>query len=67
MHVDRINMELPILYFKGLQVDISNLYLCISVVRICFCFFANSANPNKISYYVAFDLGLHCLPKYQKG
>ena len=29
-----------------------------------FIFFANSANPDEISYSVAFHLGLHCLPKY---
>ena len=24
----------------------------------------NSADPNEIPHYVAFHLGLHCLPKY---
>ena len=35
MHVDRISMELSILYFKGSKAEISNLG-CISVVKICF-------------------------------
>ena len=35
MHVDRIRMELPILYFKGSQVEISKLQR-ISVIKICF-------------------------------
>ena len=34
MHVDRISMELPILYFKGSRVEVSKL-LCISVEKIC--------------------------------
>ena len=41
MHVDRICMELPILYFKWQQLEISKLY-CIYVVKICLNF-ASSA------------------------
>ena len=35
MHVDSNSMELPILYSKGLKVEISK-YRCISVPEICF-------------------------------
>ena len=35
MHVDRISLELPILYFKGSHVEIFKL-CCISVMKICF-------------------------------
>ena len=34
-HVNRITMELCILYFKGSQVEISKI-LCISVMKIVF-------------------------------
>ena len=34
MHVDKISMDLLILYFKGSHVHISKL--CISVVKVCF-------------------------------
>ena len=32
----------------------------------CFCpsKLANSADPDEMPHYVAFHLGLHCLPKY---
>ena len=31
-----------------------------------FIVLANSADPNEMPHYVAFYLGLHCLPKYSK-
>ena len=34
-----------------------------SVPEDCF-FFANSAEPDEMSPYVAIQLNLHCLPKY---
>ena len=56
MDGDIIRMVLlPILYFKVSQVEIS--ILCISIL-------ANSADPVKILHYVAFQMGLHCLPIY---
>ena len=54
IHIDTISMGLPILYFKGLQVDFSKYDVFLEVVLIL----ANSADPD------AFQLGLHCLPKY---
>ena len=53
-------MELSILYFKGLQVQI--FLIC------CFLFFksvfilANRADTGEMSPYVAFCMSLHCLP-----
>ena len=48
-------MVLPILYFKVSQVEI--FIFCISIS-------ANSTDPVTILHYVAFQMGLHCLPKY---
>ena len=48
--------ELPILYFKG--VEISKLR-CISIMMICFIF-ANSADFEQVSPWAAFHLGRHC-------
>ena len=31
---------------------------------LLFFFFVNSADPDEMPHYVAFHLGLHCLPKY---
>ena len=65
MHVDRISVELPILYFKGSQNfpwDIIN-YDALLSLNIVFIF-ANSADPDEMLHYAAFHLGLHCLPKY---
>ena len=49
MHVERINMEFPISYFKG-SVTVRNLFL--------------SLQPDEMPHYVTFHLGLHSLPKY---
>ena len=53
-------MELSILYFKVLQVEIS-IKWCISVLKIVFIL-TNSADPDEMPPYAAFHLGLHCLP-----
>ena len=56
-------MELPILYFKGLLVEISKLRCIQSVMKICF-YLANSADQHEMPDHAAFHLGLHGLPKY---
>ena len=50
--IDTISMRLPIVRFKGSQVEISLLIL------------ANSADPDEMQHYAAFHLGLHFLSKY---
>ena len=57
-----ISTELPILYFKGSQVEILN-YNAILSLRFGFVF-ANSADIDVIPQYVAFHLGFHGLPMY---
>ena len=49
MHVDRKSMELPILYFKGTQVEISNcvVFLSLKIARIL----TNSAEPDDMRQY----------------
>ena len=53
--IDTICMGLPTVYFKGSQVEFSEL-CCISAPEGCF-------NISK-QHYAAFHLGLHCLQKY---
>ena len=62
IHIDKINMGLPIVFFKGSQVKFSkcDVFLSVRVVLIL----ANSADPDQMQHYAAFHLGLHCLPKY---
>ena len=62
IHIDTISMELSILQFKGLRVKIF-VKRCISVPEIVFIL-ANSADPDEMAPYVAFHVGLHCLPKF---
>ena len=62
LHIDTIRMELSILYSKGSQVEISKLWLFMSL-KIVFIS-AISADPDEMTPYEAFHLGLHCLPKY---
>ena len=50
-----------IVYLEGSHITISKNN-CISL-KIDFVL-ANSADPDKMLHYVAFHLGLHCLPKY---
>ena len=69
IHIDTANMSLSILYLNGSPVEISKImFLKIAIVL------ANSPDPNEMPLYVAFHLGLHCLPKvpvnlytYQNG
>ena len=46
-HVDRISMELPILYFKGSQVGISKLTYDAFLQRRSVFIFTNSADPDE--------------------
>ena len=74
IHIDTISMGLPILYFKGSQVEISNYDVrgtgrnfqlcCISVPEGCFNLFSNSAGPGEMQHNAAFHLGLHSLQEY---
>ena len=57
--IDTISIALPILHFKGPQVDFflnHGVFLSLKVVLIL----ADSADPDEMPHY----LGLHCLPKY---
>ena len=62
IHIDTISMGLPIVYFKGSQVDFLNydVFLSLKIILI----FANSADPDEMQHCAAFHLGLHYLPKY---
>ena len=55
-------MGLPIVCFKGPQVDVSNydVFLSLKFVLIL----ANCADPDEMQHYAAFHLGLHCLQNY---
>ena len=62
IHIDTTCMGLPIVHFKGRQVEFSELW-CIYVPKDCFNILANSADTDKMQLYAAFHLGLHCLPE----
>ena len=53
-------MELSILYIMGLPVKFlgNDVFLSLKIVF----FVANSADPNEMSPYATFHLGIHCLP-----
>ena len=53
-------MALPIVYFKGSQVEffLNCFFLSLKIVLIL----ANSDDPDEMQHY--FRLSLHCLPKY---
>ena len=57
IHTDTISMDLSILYFKVSRIKrcFFNIFLALKIVFIL----ANSADPDKMSHYVAFHLGLH--------
>ena len=66
-HIDTISMTLSILHFKGLRFNISikTVYIYPSDISLKIVFIvANSADPDEMSLYATFHLGLHCLPKY---
>ena len=56
IHIIAKCMDLSILYLMGHI----NIFLYVKIVFII----ANSADRDEMTHYVAFHLGLHCLPKY---
>ena len=62
IQVYTIRMGLFIIYFKGLNVKISKKS-CTSV-HDNFVYPSSSAGPVEMPQFVAFHMGLHCLPKY---
>ena len=73
IHIDTISMGLPIVYFKGSQVKVSNYDVLLSLKVVLFNLSkqwrtrwkaAWCADPDEMQHYAAFHLGLHCLPKY---
>ena len=62
IHIDTIRMGLSISHFKESQVEFSKLW-CISVPE-GFLILANSAYPDKMQHNAAFQLGLHCWPRF---
>ena len=59
IHIDTICMGLPIVYFKGSQVEflMYDVFCSLKVVLII----ANSVDPDEMQHYAAFHLDLHCL------
>ena len=59
-------MEFPIkfdtVYIKGSQVILSKQFIFLSL-KINFVL-ANSVDPDEMTHYAAFHLGLHCFQKY---
>ena len=65
-YIDTISMGLPILYFKGSQIEFSQL-LCISVPKGYFNL-SIIVDPDEMQHNAAFHLDLHCLgSQYTKG
>ena len=62
IHIDKIGLELCILYSKGLPVKIP-VKLCICVPEDCFIL-ADNADPDKMPHCETFHLGVYCLPMY---
>ena len=63
IHIDTISLGLPIMFFKGSQVDVSKLY-CISVPEGCFNL-SKQCRPYEMQHNAAFHLDLHCFAKYR--
>ena len=61
--LDTVKLGWSIVYTEGSQVIISNFFFLFLSLKMDFVL-ANSAEPDKMQHYVAFHLGLHCLPKY---
>ena len=62
IYIDTIRMILPIVYFKGSQVEFSKLRV-IYVPEDCFIL-ANNTDPDEMQDYTAYHLCLNCVPKY---
>ena len=63
MNVDRLVWNCPFCILMGCQSKFlsNDVFLSLKIVFIS----AISADPNKMSPYMAFHLGLHGLPNYQ--
>ena len=59
MHVDRMGMELPILYLQGSQVEISKLRFVYVLKGFFLIILADIVDTDKMLNYAAFYLGLH--------
>ena len=58
IHIDTLSMGVPIVYFKGSQVELSKIR-CICGHKGFFLILANSEHPNEMQHYNAsFHLGL---------
>ena len=60
--LDTVKSEWSIVYIEGSRVIISKKCYILSL-KMDFVV-ANCADPDEMPHYVAFHLGLHCLPKY---
>ena len=65
IYIDTISMGLPIVYFRGSQVEFFFSYL-VCVPADCFFLISlvNCADADEMPHPAAFHLGLHCMPKY---
>ena len=61
VHIDTVGIRFPILYFKRLQVEVSELWH-ISFLKVVLIL-ANSADPDERQHNAAFHLGHQCLTK----
>ena len=60
-----IHLGWSIVYTEGSQVLISKKYCFFLSLKISFGLIANSVDHDEKLHNAAFNLGLHCLPKYQ--
>ena len=58
---DTVKSGWSIVYIEGSQVIISKKYTLFLSLKIN-SVLANRADPDEMPHYVAFHLGLHCLP-----
>ena len=62
MHIDTINMGLPIVYIEGVSGRIFKIMMCVCLYALKVVLtLENSADPDEMQHYAAFHLGLHCL------
>ena len=54
IHIDKISIGLPILYFNGVSLSHKVVFIL-----------ANSVDPDEMQYHAAIHLGLHCLSEYK--
>ena len=59
IHIVTASMGLPIVYFKGSQVNFSHYDVVLSLEAVLIL--ANSTDPDEMKHNAAFHLGLHCL------